>query len=86
MDYTTVEVARGSPNVRVLRIEGFAVDGITRVQALDESGRVVAETRVTDNIYHLGAPAGGAVSRVVARDSSGDVAGGVSFPSPAAGR
>lgn len=83
MDYSTVEVVRGSREPRLLRIEGFAADGVTRVQAMDESGRTVAEAPVTANIYHLGAPTA-LVMRLVALDRSGDVVGGLQFPRPAA--
>lgn len=82
MDYSTVEVVRGRSEPRLLRIEGFAADGITQVQAVDETGRLIGESPVTDNIYHLGVPAG-LVKRLVARDSSGAVAGGLQFPGPA---
>lgn len=85
MDYSAVEIARGSSRPRLLRIEGFAADGIASVQAIDESGRTVAEVQVTDNVYHLGAPSG-FVSRLVARDSSGEVVGGLQFPGPTASR
>jgi hypothetical protein len=87
LDESVVEITRGSSQPRLLRIEGFAADGITRVAALDHLGRTVAQAAVTDNIYYLGAPAGGwVVTRVVALDSSGNVVGGVDFPRASSGR
>lgn len=86
LDKSVVEIARGSSQPRLLRIEGFAADGITRVEALDQSGRTVAEAPVSNNIYFLGAPAGGWVARVIARDGSGKVVGGVDFPRASSGR
>jgi hypothetical protein len=72
LDQSVMEVSRAH-GFRVMRIQGFAADGVATVAATDVHGSVLAETAVADNVYKLTAYAPGQVAELVARDPSGRV-------------
>jgi hypothetical protein len=59
--------------MRVVRGEGFAADGVTRVAYRDNTGKVVADAIVSDNVYLFATPPQDALpAEFVAFDASGD--------------
>lgn len=61
--------------VRVVEVQGWAADGVASVAVLDASDRVVAEARVSRNIYAIDAEAlrSGDGVKLIARDRNGSV-------------
>jgi hypothetical protein len=70
MDFSVVEIVRGSTIPRYLRMEGIAADGIAKVRAKDETNRVIAEAPVAGNLYQFKLNPSGVI-RVVGVDTSG---------------
>lgn len=68
-DRSVVQADKES-GVRMLRVEGFAADGVTSVGVVDAAGRLVAETPVDENVYAFAiVPLGGELSELVAFDA-----------------
>lgn len=65
--------ADGPGGFLVMRIEGFAADGVKTVAVTDLSGKVVAETAVTQNVYKITAYPPGGVSELRALDEGRNV-------------
>lgn len=63
--------ASGPGGFQVMRVEGFAADGVATIALEDLEGRTIAEAAVRDNVYKLTAYPPGGVSALVARDTGG---------------
>ncbi|HEX6702979.1 MAG TPA: hypothetical protein VF101_19805 [Gaiellaceae bacterium] len=73
-DDPAVEIAKGDPGApRLLALDGFAADGVDRVELVRE-GVVIASARIVGNVFSLDA-AGVAIAgaRLVARDEAGAI-------------
>ncbi len=80
LDFTVLRQPEAdASSARVLRSEGIAANGIAEIGFETADGRVVAVTPVMNNVYHVVAPPGQHVTRLVARDASGAVLWAVPF-------
>lgn len=65
---------------RVVRMEGFAADGVAKIGVTDGGGAIIAETVVRDNIYKLTAYPPERARGLVGLDSAGAVVYSTSYP------
>lgn len=71
LDLSILEATRVDPAPRLLRVEGFAADGIAGVALLDSDGNEVGRVSVSGNVYRFESVP--AAARVVAgRNREGD--------------
>jgi hypothetical protein len=58
-------------NLHVVDGQGFAADGVASVALLDESGRLIARSPATDNVYTLDVPHGQVATTIAAYADDG---------------
>lgn len=74
IDFSVIEMSRPNPNeVKLLRVEGIAADGVASIGVIDVTGKVVARTPVIGNVYSMSSPPKGALRGLAALDAAGDV-------------
>jgi hypothetical protein len=72
LDFSVAEKDLASGESRLDSVQGFAADGIATVTVSDNSGRSIAQTGTSDNLYHISRIDGNGM-KIVARDATGEV-------------
>jgi hypothetical protein len=71
LDFSIIDIVRGSDQVRVWRAEGMAADGVATVGFVDTNGKTIATHPVVHNLYHFATPPSNTIGGLVAFDSNG---------------
>lgn len=75
-----VEATAANPgDWKIIRVDGFALDGVTRVELTDPSGAVVAQAPVVDNVFAIQPPAPVSPGVVTGFDAAGTIIASHSF-------
>jgi hypothetical protein len=82
MDFSVMEITRGSDEIRPYRVEGIAADGIATVAITDSTGKILARTDVLRNVYHFRSVPNMRVDGLVGLDVSGNRVGELHFGKP----
>lgn len=72
LDLSVVEQVRGSDDVHLVSIQGFASDGVSSIAFTTADGTRLVTAPVSQNVFQAEAPAG-AVDKLIAVDASGRV-------------
>ncbi len=84
MDFSVGGIEADSRSkVRLVRVEGIAVDNVATVALTDEQGAIIARSSTGQNIYSIALPTSGEATRLIALDGAGNEVFSRSFGAPA---